>query len=221
MKLPYSWLKELVPQLPPVNALEPVFAQLGLPLEGVQLVSPPPAGVLLVTVLESGPIEGSKLSRIRFDTGSGGERVIASGAPNATELPAGAMLALVSPGTELGGQTYGVRRLQGVESWGMAASFKELGLGDNNSGLAVFPAGTAPNGTPLRELWPDDAVLDIEVTPNRADALSALGVARDLAAFLRLELVPPPLAPASEGEGELRVTLPARSIVLELSLIHI
>lgn len=215
MKLPYSWLKELVPQLPPVNALEPVFAQLGLPLEGVQLVSPPPAGVLLVTVLESGPIEGSKLSRIRFDTGSGGERVIASGAPNATELPAGAMLALVSPGTELGGQTYGVRRLQGVESWGMAASFKELGLGDNNSGLAVFPAGTAPNGTPLRELWPDDAVLDIEVTPNRADALSALGVARDLAAFLRLELVPPPLAPASEGEGELRVTLPARSIVLE------
>lgn len=215
MKIPYSWLKELVPNLPPLSELEPTFAHLGLPLEGVEDVPAPPVGVLLVAVTLAEPMEGTQLTKLTLDTGANGEKVIASGAPNAVGLPAGTMVALVSPGTELGGMTYGVRALQGVESWGMAASAKELGLGESAAGLMLFPAGTAAPGTPMRELWPDDHVLDVEVTPNRADVLSALGLARDLAAFLKLELVEPPAGPAASGAGEITVTLPPKGLTLE------
>ncbi|MFC3832006.1 MULTISPECIES: phenylalanine--tRNA ligase subunit beta [Deinococcus] len=215
MNIPYSWLKELVPNLPPLADLEPTFAHLGLPLEGVEDVPAPPPGVLLVTVTHAEPIEGTQLTKLTLDTGANGEKVIASGAPNAVGLPAGTMVALVSPGTELGGMTYGVRALQGVESWGMAASAKELGLGESAAGLMLFPAGTAAPGTPMRELWPDDHVLDVEVTPNRADVLSALGLARDLAAFLKLELVEPPAGPAPRGAGEITVTLPPKGLTLD------
>jgi phenylalanyl-tRNA synthetase beta chain len=215
MKLPYSWLKELVPQLPPVADLEPIFASLGTPLEGTEAVPAPPAGVLLVTVTEAAPIPGTQLTRLELDTGEHGAHTIASGAPNAVSLPVGTMLALVTPGTTLGGMEYGVRSLQGVESWGMAASAKELSLGESAAGLMLFPAGTAQPGTPMHTLWAADTVLDIEVTPNRADVLSALGLARDLSAALKLELVQPPAGPAAVGAGEIEVSLPKRGLSIE------
>ena len=216
MKLPYSWLKELIPALPPVTELEPIFSQIGLPLEGVEDVPTVPQGVILAEVLSTEPIEGTKLTKITFDAGpEHGQRTIASGAPNAVGLPAGTMLALVTPGTTLGGMTYGVRELQGVESWGMAASEKELGIGEQNAGVMLIRAGEAPAGTPLHTLWPADSVLDIEVTPNRADVLSALGLARDLAAFLELELREPPAGPAATSPGEITVSLPPKGLVLE------
>ncbi len=81
MKLPYSWLKELLPDLPPVSELEPVFAHLGLPLEGVEEVPAPVEGVLLVAVKAAEPIEGTQLTRLTLDTGENGEKTIASGAP--------------------------------------------------------------------------------------------------------------------------------------------
>jgi phenylalanyl-tRNA synthetase beta chain len=215
MKLPYSWLKELVPQLPPVNELEPIFASLGTPLEGTEEVLAPPAGVLLVAVIQAAPIQGTQLTRLDLDTGANGPKTIASGAPNAVGLPVGTMLALVTPGTTLGGMEYGIRTLQGVESWGMAASSKELGLGESAAGLMLFPAGTAKPGTPMNTLWDSDTVLDTEVTPNRADVLSALGLARDLAAALELELVQPPAGPAATGKGEIEVSLPPKGLSIE------
>ena len=216
MKLPYSWLKELLPDLPPATELEPVLAAMGLPLEGLEPAPTVPPSVLLVEVLETAPIPDTKLTRIRFDAGpQHGEHTIASGAPNAAGLPAGTMLALVTPGTTLGGVTYGVREMQGVESWGMAASEKELGIGEQNAGVMVIRAGEAPAGTPLRDLWPEDTVLDVEVTPNRADVLSALGLARDLAAFLRLTLHEPVAGPAGMGDGEIKVSLPEQGVVLK------
>ncbi len=215
MKIPYSWLKELLPQLPPISELEPIFAQLGLPLEGVNDVPAPPEGVVLAAITSTEPIERTQLTKLGLDVGPHGQKTIASGAPNAVGLAAGTMVALVSPGTTLGGMEYGVRTLQGVESWGMAASAKELGLGESNVGLMLFPAGTAAAGTPLSNLWPSDQVLDVEVTPNRADVLSALGLARDLAAFLKLELKPPAAGPKATGEGEIRVSLPDKGIKIE------
>ena len=97
----------------------------------------------------------------------------------------------------------------------MAASAKELSLGESSAGLMLFPAGTAKPGTPMRELWAADHVLDVEVTPNRADVLSALGLARDLAAFLKLDLVEPAAGPEAVGEGEIRVSLPPKGIRIE------
>ncbi len=215
MKLPYSWLKELVPSLPGAHELEPILANLGLPLEGVDDVPAPPPGVLLVSVTSAEPMEGTTLTKLTLDVGSHGTHTIASGAPNAVGLPAGSMLALVPPGTKLGEIEYGVRMLQGVESWGMAASAKELGIGEASAGLLVFPAGTAAPGTPLVDLWPADQVLDVEVTPNRADVLSALGLARDLAAALKLDLVLPPAGPDAEGAGQITVRLPKTKVVID------
>jgi phenylalanyl-tRNA synthetase beta chain len=220
MKLPYSWLKEFVPALPPAAELEPILAGMGLPLEGVEEVPAPPAGVLLATVTAAAPIEGTQLTRLTLDVGEHGEHTIASGAPNAVGLPAGTLLALVSPGTTLGDTTYGVRALQGVESWGMAASARELGLGENASGLLLFPAGTAAPGTPMHQLWAADQILDIEVTPNRADVLSAYGLARDLAAVLRLPLAPAPRGLPAQGEGEIEVRLPQTGLRIDRDPTH-
>ncbi|ULH14755.1 phenylalanine--tRNA ligase subunit beta [Deinococcus sp. KNUC1210] len=214
MKLPYSWLKELVPALPPVADLEPLLASLGLPLEGTEDVPAPPEGVLLVTVTQATPIEGTQLTRLELDTGANGPKTIASGAPNAVNLPAGTMLALVTPGTKLGDVEYGVRSLQGVESWGMAASAKELSLGESAAGLMLFPPHTAAPGTPMHTLWASDTVLDVEVTPNRADVLSVLGLARDVAAALNTPLVQPPAGPAAHGAGEIEVSLPTIGSVI-------
>lgn len=215
MKLPHSWLKDLLPGLPPAPDLEPVLAGMGLPLEGIEEVPAPAEGVLLAAVTAADPIEGTQLTRLTLDVGPHGTRTIASGAPNAVGLRAGTVVALVTPGTRLGDTEYGVRQMQGTESWGMAASAKELGLGESSAGVMLFPAGTAQPGTPMRDLWPADSVLDVEVTPNRADVLSALGLARDLAAFLRLDLAEPPAGPAAHGEGEICVTLPPRGVTLE------
>ncbi|WP_425145844.1 phenylalanine--tRNA ligase subunit beta [Deinococcus sp.] len=215
MKLPYSWLQELVPALPPLAELEPLLASLGLPLEGTEEVPAPPEGVLLVSVTRATPIGGTQLTRLELDTGRNGPKAIASGAPNAVSLQPGTMLALVTPGTRLGDTEYGVRSLQGVESWGMAASAKELSLGESAAGLMLFPAGTAAPGTPMHSLWAADTVLDIEVTPNRADALCALGVARDLAAALDTPLVQPPAGPAAHGAGEIEVSLPTLGSVIQ------
>ncbi|GMA14709.1 phenylalanine--tRNA ligase subunit beta [Deinococcus metallilatus] len=215
MKLPYSWLQELVPQLPPVHDLEPILANMGLPLEGIEEVPAPPEGVLLAAVTAAEPIEGTQLTKLTLDVGPHGTKTIASGAPNAAHLPAGTMVALVTPGTRLGDVEYGIRSMQGVESWGMAASAKELGIGETSAGLMLFAAGTAKPGTPMRDLWAADHVLDVEVTPNRGDVLSALGLARDLAAFLKLQLVEPEAGPQPSGEGEIRVSLPPRGVTLE------
>lgn len=215
MKLPYSWLKELIPALPSVQELEPILAHLGLPLEGVDEVPAPVDGVILAMVKAAEPLPGTQLTKLTLDTGANGERTVASGAPNAVGLSAGTVVALVTPGTKLGDLEYGVRQMQGVESWGMCASAKELGLGESNAGIMTFPAGTAAPGTPMSQLWPADSVLDIEVTPNRADVLSALGLCRDLAAFLKLELNEPQIPAAPAQPGEIRVTLPQKGRTLE------
>lgn len=215
MKLPHSWLKELVPALPSAHDLEPILANLGLPLEGIDEVPAPPPGVILASVTAAEPMEGTALTKLTLDTGANGPKTVASGAPNAVGLPSGTMVALVPPGTKLGEVEYGVRQMQGVESWGMAASAKELGIGESASGLLLFPPGTADPGTPLADLWPADAVLDVEVTPNRADVLSALGLARDLAAALKLELKQPEAGPEAHGPGQITVRLPKTKIVID------
>jgi len=206
MLLPLSWLQELIPQLEqtlPQSELEPTFARMGLPLEGISEIPGIPQGVLFGTVTFCTPIPETHLFALEVDLGSE-SRSIVTGAPNSR---AGVGVAVVPPGTTLNGVTLGVRQMQGLESWGMAASPAELGVGEYGGGLLLLPQGTAAPGTDLSTLWPADSVLDIEVTPNRADVLSALGVARDLAAFLKLELVPPSQGVQPEGKGNFPLEL--------------
>src|SRR5690606_22468626 len=105
---------------------------------------------------------------------------VVCGAPN---VAPGQLGALARPGARLPGVPgeVGTRTIQGVESDGMLASARELGIYDHAAGIVTF-GPDARVGAPLAELWPDETVIELELTPNRADAFSLLGVARDLGA---------------------------------------
>jgi phenylalanyl-tRNA synthetase beta chain len=92
---------------------------------------------------------------------------------------------LALPGAVLPGDfKIKVGKLRGVESHGMMCSAKELGLGEDGDGLLILPP-TTEIGTPIAQLFPGDTILDLEITPNRPDLLSMVGIAREIGALLR------------------------------------
>ncbi len=186
MKIVYSWLKEFLPDAPSTERLEELLAGLGIETESIHKLTPPHGQVVFARVLEVETLEGKEVRRLVLDVGR--EVQVVSGAPNAR---AGIGVALALPGAILpDGTELRARTLAGLESWGMALSARELGLGEYAGGLMEFPASALPPGTPLAEVWSPDEVIEIEITPNRPDWLSVYGVARDLAA-LGLTLIRP------------------------------
>ena len=202
MRVPYSWLKTYLPEAPTPERLEELLAQLGFEVEAIETHPSPPKGVVFARVLEARPIPGTGLKRLVLDLGRVVE--VVSGAPNAKE---GTGVALALPGTELSAIRVEEKRIQGVVSHGMALSPKELGVGEYGGGLLEFPPDALPPGTPLAEVWPEETVLEVEVTPNRPDALGVYGLARDLSA-LGIALLPPEAEPIGE-----EVPLPFRAEV--------
>ncbi|MGQ9692398.1 MAG: phenylalanine--tRNA ligase subunit beta [Thermaceae bacterium] len=178
MRVPLSWLKAYLPEVPPSERLEELLAQLGFEVEAIEEKPAPPKGVVFARVMEASPIPGTGLHRLVLDIGRAVE--VVSGAPNAKE---GIGVALALPGTELFGIRVEEKRIRGVVSHGMALSPKELGVGEYAAGLLEFPPEALPPGTPLAEAWPEEEVLVVEVTPNRPDALGIFGLARDLSAL--------------------------------------
>ncbi|GAA5334445.1 MULTISPECIES: phenylalanine--tRNA ligase subunit beta [Thermus] len=213
MRVPFSWLKEYVPELESPEVLEERLAGLGFETDRIERIFSIPKGVVFARVLEASPIPGTGLKRLVLDAGRVVE--VVSGAENARQ---GIGVALALPGTELGGMRIGERSIQGVVSFGMALSPKELGVGEYGGGLLEFPWEALPPGTPLAEAWPEEVVLDLEVTPNRPDALGLLGLAYDLHALgyaleepkadLKAEAVPLPFGLRVEDpEGAPHFTL--------------
>jgi phenylalanyl-tRNA synthetase beta chain len=126
-----------------------------------------------------------KLSVCQVNDGSGTPRQIVCGAKN---FKAGDKVPLALPGAVLpGGFTIKEGKLRDVASLGMMCSGKELGLGDDHSGLLILDAETTI-GTPFNQLVPSDVVFDLEITPNRPDLLSHLGLARELSALTGIPL---------------------------------
>jgi phenylalanyl-tRNA synthetase beta chain len=112
-------------------------------------------------------------------------RQIVCGAKN---FKAGDKVPLALPGAVLpGGFAIKEGKLRGVDSMGMMCSGKELGLGEDHAGLLIM-AADSPVGTPFNQLNPADVLFDLEITPNRPDLLSHLGLARELAALTGLPL---------------------------------
>ena len=97
-------------------------------------------------------------------------------------------------------------KLRGVESEGMMCSAKELRLAEDSEGLLILPPETAP-GTPIKDLFPTETILELEITPNRFDWLSHLGVARELSVFtgLPVKAPEPALPPTASAEGQVRI----------------
>ncbi|HEX7039939.1 MAG TPA: phenylalanine--tRNA ligase subunit beta [Trueperaceae bacterium] len=183
MRVPVSWLQEFFDEeLPEVGRLADLLSGLGLAVETVHSLPPAPEGVVVARVEEVEPIAGTKgLKRVVAAYGGTAVQVVC-GAPN---VAVGQHGALVRPGARLPGVEgeVGTRTIQGVESDGMLASARELGIYDHAAGIVTF-GPDARVGAPLAELWPDETVIELELTPNRADAFSLLGVARDLGAKL-------------------------------------
>ncbi len=182
MKVPISWLSEWVKVPWPAAELGARLTMAGFELEAVEAAAPPFSGVVVAQILEAVQHpQADKLRVCRVTTGTGDSLQIVCGAPNAR---AGLRTALATVGAELpGGMKIAAAKLRGIESRGMLCSAKELGLGEANPGILELP-DDAPLGTALRDyLRLDDTVLELNVTANRGDAMSIIGVAREVAAL--------------------------------------
>ncbi len=209
MKLPYGWLAEWV-RLPWGAAeLGARLTMAGFELESLESAAPEFTGVVVAEILSAEPHpQADKLQVCRVSTGGAASVQIVCGAPNAR---AGLKSALAEIGATLPGEVHiKAARLRGVDSQGMLASAKELGLGEGASGILELPAD-APVGTTLRDyLKLDEPVLDLNVTPNRGDAMSVLGIAREVAALTGAATTAPALSAGASAHREgLPVTLEA------------
>ena len=189
MNLPYSWLKDLLPDAPTVEVIADILPQLGLGVEDVVELPAPPAGVVVARVETAEAIKGSDHLTACTVTDGRVTSSVVCGAPN---VRVGMLTALAKPGTYLAAidLKIGERQVMGVLSQGMLCSPKELALYDYGGGIIEF-GEDAEVGTELFNIWAVETVIDVEITPNRADAFSILGLARDLGAKLGLELREP------------------------------
>lgn len=188
MKVTFNWLKQYVDFDWSPAELAERLTMLGLEVEGIQEVGGDFEGVVVANVItrDKHP-NADKLSVCRVHDGQG-ERQIVCGAQN---FQAGDKVPLALPGTTLRARpgeepfTIKVGRIRGVESHGMMCSGRELGLSDDHAGLLILPA-EAPVGKDFGEYLgraEKDVVYDLEVTPNRPDLNSVIGIAREIAAL--------------------------------------
>src|SRR5581483_3054710 len=149
-----------------------------------------------------------KLTLVDIDTGGATTRVVCG----ATNVVAGMHVPYAPAGATLpGGFTLERRKIRGETSDGMLCSAKELGLGDDHSGILALDADSALGADVREVLGLDDVIFDLSITPNRPDAMCMIGVARELAAHFRLPLtVPDPeVATDSSYRGQISVSIEA------------
>lgn len=182
MQFPESWLRAWANPDIDSEALSHRLTMAGLEVEDADPYAPPFAGVVVARIVSAEPHPNAdKLRVCQVDDGTGSALQIVCGAPNAA---AGLVVPLARVGAELpGGMKIGPVKMRGVESRGMLCSARELGLSQDHSGLLELPADLTP-GTDIRAaLDLDDTIFTLKLTPNRADCLSILGVAREVAAL--------------------------------------
>lgn len=194
MKISLDWIKEYV-DLEGVG-IEPIahaLTMVGFEVEGIETVGLPPLANVVVGEIVSYTQHpnADRLSLCQVDVGDGEIRSIVCGAKN---FATGDRVLAALPGAVLPGNfKIKVSKLRGVESQGMLCSESELGLAESSEGIAILTDRPAL-GTAVNALYPEaDTVFDIEVTPNRPDALSYLGIARELAAWFQRSVCYPQL----------------------------
>lgn len=210
MKLSYNWLKEYLKcNLTPDQVAE-AMTSIGIEVDSVQMQEAVPGGlngVVVAQVLTCEPHPDSDHLHITSVNDGSPEPVqVVCGAPN---VAAGQKVLFARIGTVLPGD-FKIKKskIRGVESLGMICAEDELGIGTSHAGIMVLPADAVP-GTPAKEYLglKDEAVIEYEITANRIDAASHIGVARDLYGYLKsrdipCELTIPSVEAFKEGEGE-------------------
>lgn len=199
MLVPLKWLAEFVDHGMGATDLAHALTMSGLEVEGIikRHQGLDPVVVAKVIKVEPHP-DADRLQLATVNQGDGQQTVVC-GAPNVRE---GLVTALALPGAVVGdGMKVKKAKIRGVVSEGMLASERELGISNDHSGIVELDHDLIP-GTPLvQALNLETEVLEIGVTPNRGDALSILGVARDVSAITGRPLTMPPVEPPTSGEA--------------------
>ena len=215
MLLSTQWLKEDYGiDLPPALLAERL-TMAGLEVDDVAHAAPPFSGVVVAQVLTlNAHPDADKLRVATVDAGSSETLQIVCGAPN---VAVGIKVPLATIGAVLPGDVHIKKsKLRGVESFGMLCSARELGLSDEHAGLLVLPED-APVGVDIRDyLRLNDSIIDIDLTPNRADCFSIRGLAREIAQLCRDELggdfhLPPLPAVEVNTNGKCTLTIENRA----------
>ena len=200
MKFSVNWLREFVELPPSIDALAELLTMSGVEIEGIQKRGADFDKVVVAQITDSKPHPNAdRLTVCVVDYGSGTKRQIVCGAKN---YRVGDKVPLALPGAELtGGLKIRASKLRGVESEGMLCSAKELGVAEDAAGLLIL-SPEAKIGTPIRDLFPVDTILDVEITPNRGDLLSHFGLAREIAALTNKRFVGQALRLPSKAAGD-------------------
>jgi phenylalanyl-tRNA synthetase beta chain len=190
MRVSLRWLRDYCECNVSVDELAEKLTMLGLEIETIERLGQDIDGVVVGRVLTVQPHpDADRLSVCTTDVGQQHPLQIVCGATN---MKPGDLVPTALVGGALpGGFQIAKRKMRGVESQGMMCSIKELGLGEDQAGLMILQ-GDPPLGEDIRTtLGLDDAILELEVTPNRGDWASMIGVARELAALLRTPYTTP------------------------------
>jgi phenylalanyl-tRNA synthetase beta chain len=209
MRVLLSWLRELVELPSDVNEVARRLTMAGLEVEKIERLDHGLEKVVVGEVRVRDPIAGTKLSVCRVFDGTQ-ELQIVCGAQNyaaGDHVPVAQVGALLPNGTAIG-----QAKLRGIESFGMLCSSKELSSKDLDwedgvDGLMILPRETVP-GTPIAQvIGRDEVVFEINVTPNRGDALSHVGVARDLAVLFNsaVKLESSPVAASGTASATIEI----------------
>ena len=192
MKVSQAWLREVCDSGLSSEALASALTMAGLEVDGVQPVAAALDKVVVGEVLEAGKHPNADRLKVCKVSAGSGEQQVVCGAPNAR---AGLKAPFALVGARLGEMKVGKAKLRGVESYGMLCSAQELGLGEDHEGLLELPSD-APVGKPLGDyLALDDSILELDLTPNRGDCLSVLGLGREVSLLSGKALKPVKAAP--------------------------
>ena len=210
MKFTLSWLKDHLETDATLDEIVERLTSIGLEVETVDDKTRLKPFVIAKVLTAVQHPDADRLRVLTVDTGEGRPPVqVVCGAPNAR---AGLVGAFASPGTYVPGidVTLSVGKIRGVESHGMMCSERELQLSDEHDGIIDLPADAPVGASFAAYAHLDDPVIDINLTPNRPDAASVYGIARDLAASGLGTLKAPPIVPvAGKGECPVKVTIEA------------
>ena len=191
MKVLLSWLNEFAPLGDAADAIGATMSDLGMAVEEQHVVGGGLDGVVVARILEISAIDGAdRIRRVLVDAGDGQATQIVCGAPN---ISVGDTVPLATVGAVLPGDfAIAPRKMKGVASQGMLCSSRELAFGADHAGIMLLDSALAV-GTPLREALgiEPDVLFDLEINPNRPDAMSVAGVARDIAARIGAPFVIP------------------------------
>ncbi|MFV8212746.1 phenylalanine--tRNA ligase subunit beta, partial [Streptococcus pluranimalium] len=187
MLVSYKWLKELVDIDVPSSELAEKMSTTGIEVEGVEIPAEGLSKLVVGHVISCEDVPETHLHLCQVDTGDEEPRQIVCGAPN---VKAGIKVIVALPGARIA-DNYKIKKgkIRGMESLGMICSLQELGLPESiipkdfSDGIQILPEDAVPGDSIFPYLDLDDEIIELSITPNRADALSMRGVAHEVAAI--------------------------------------